>query len=36
MPIDDPADLDAVDQAIRINELRHEAEELAGGEMHVF
>jgi hypothetical protein len=29
----DPKDLDRVDQAIRINELKCEAEELAGGQM---
>ena len=29
----DPDDLDRIDQEIRINELKHEAEELAGGEM---
>lgn len=33
MPIDDPRDLERVDQEIRINELKHKAEELAGGEM---
>jgi len=30
---DDPLDLERVDQEIRINELREEARELAGGEM---
>lgn len=33
MPDIDPDDLDRVDQEIRINELRHEAEDLAGGKM---
>lgn len=33
MPIDDPNDLDRVDQEIRINELKEEARELAGGQM---
>src|SRR5262245_18629583 len=30
---DDPLDLERVDQEIRINELREQARELAGGEM---
>jgi hypothetical protein len=33
MPINDPEDLDRVDQEIRINELKHRAEELSGGHM---
>jgi hypothetical protein len=33
MSPDDPLDLNRVDQEIRINELREEARELAGGEM---
>ena len=33
MPIDDPNDLERIDQEIRINELKHEAEELTGGKM---
>ena len=33
MPTDDPDDLERVDREIRINELKHRAEELAGGEM---
>src|SRR5438046_2623794 len=33
MPIDDPGDLEQVDREIRINELKHQAEELAGGQM---
>jgi hypothetical protein len=33
MPIDDPNDLACVDQEIRINELREEANELADGQM---
>src|SRR5262245_6821541 len=36
MPTDDPLDLNRVDQEIRINELKEEARELAGGEMHVW
>jgi hypothetical protein len=33
MPPDDPADLDRIDQEIRINELKEQANELAGGNM---
>ena len=33
MPVEDPNELDAVDRAIRINEMREEAQRLAGGEM---
>lgn len=33
MPIDDPNDLERIDQEIRINELKEEANDLAGGEM---
>lgn len=33
---DDPLDLDRIDQEIRINELKHRAEELAGGQMTSF
>jgi hypothetical protein len=33
MSIEDPANLPDIDHEIRINELRHEAEELAGGPM---
>jgi hypothetical protein len=33
MPVNDPNELDKVDQKIRINELKRQAEELAGGEM---
>lgn len=33
MPTEDPNDLDHIDQEIRINELKCEAEELAGGQM---
>ena len=33
MPTDDPNDLERIDQEIRINELKEEANELAGGEM---
>jgi hypothetical protein len=33
MPVDDPNDLEKVDQEIRINELKAEAEELVGKEM---
>ncbi|MCI0685046.1 MAG: hypothetical protein L0Y71_23355 [Gemmataceae bacterium] len=33
---DDPLDLDRVDQDIRINELKEEARELAGGDMHAW
>ena len=33
MSTNDPNDLERIDQAIRINELKHEAEESAGGEM---
>jgi hypothetical protein len=33
MSTSDPNDLDRIDQEIRINELKHAAEELAGGEM---
>jgi len=33
MATDDPNDLERVDRDIRINELKHEAEDLAGGEM---
>jgi hypothetical protein len=33
MPIDDPNELERVDQEIRINELKEEANELAGGAM---
>jgi hypothetical protein len=36
MSTDDPLDLDRVDQEIRINELREEARELAGGEMQAW
>jgi hypothetical protein len=36
MAIEDPDDLDRVDQEIRINELRSKAEELAGGDMATF
>jgi hypothetical protein len=32
----DPDDLERIDREIRINELKHEAEELAGGEMTTF
>jgi len=32
MPVEDPEELDHVDRDIRINELRHQAEELAGGD----
>jgi hypothetical protein len=34
--VENPNDLDAFDQAIRINELRHRDEELAGGEMTTY
>ena len=34
MSTDDPLDLDRVDQEIRINELKEEARELAGDDMH--
>jgi hypothetical protein len=33
MGTDDPKDLERIDQEIRINELKHEAEELVGGKM---
>jgi hypothetical protein len=33
MATEDPYDLERVDREIRINELKHQAEELAGGEM---
>jgi hypothetical protein len=33
MPLDDPNDLERIDREIRINELKHQAEELAGGKM---
>jgi hypothetical protein len=33
MPVDDPDDLERVDQEIHINELRRQAERIAGGEM---
>jgi len=33
MPIDDPNNLERIDQEIRINELKHEAQELTGGKM---
>src|SRR5947207_9442627 len=33
MPVDDPKELKRVDQEIRLNELKAQAEELAGGEM---
>jgi hypothetical protein len=33
MPADDPNDLEGVDREIHINELRRQAEDLAGGEM---
>jgi hypothetical protein len=33
MPVDDPKDLKRIDQEIRLNELKAQAEELAGGEM---
>lgn len=33
---DDPLDLDRVDQDIRINELKEEARELAGSDMHAW
>lgn len=36
MSTDDPLDLDRVDQEIRINELKEEANELTGGDMHVW
>ncbi len=36
MPVEDPGELGRVDREIRINELKHQAEELAGGEMAVF
>lgn len=36
MSPDDPLDLERVDQEIRINELREEARELAGGDMHAW
>ena len=36
MPIENPDDLQRVDQEIRINELKAEAEELTGGEMATF
>ena len=35
-PTDDPLNLDRVDQEIRINELKEEACELTGGEMHAW
>jgi hypothetical protein len=35
-PQDDPLDLERVDQEIRINELKEEARELTGGEMHAW
>jgi hypothetical protein len=33
MPAEDPSELERVDQEIRINELKEEAKELAGGQM---
>ena len=36
MPVEDPGELGRVDREIRINELKHQAEELAGGDMAVF
>ena len=36
MSTDDPLDLDRVDQEIRINELKEEARELAGDDMHAW
>jgi len=36
MSADDPLDLNRVDQEIRVNELKEEARELAGGEMHAW
>lgn len=33
MPVEDPNELDGVDRAIRINELREETRQLTGGEM---
>ena len=32
MPVDDPNELERIDREIRINELKHQAEDLAGGE----
>lgn len=36
MSTDDPLDLDRVDQEVRINELKEEARELAGDNMHAW
>lgn len=36
MSSENPDDLERIDQQIRINELKHEAEELSGGEMSSF
>ena len=33
MPVDDPNDLELIDREIRINELKQEADDLAGGNM---